>query len=949
MPSSAAAGQVLGCIPAIDQDLCSTADTDLQDCQAVGYALEALSGPLALFTVDPDACILRTRAPLKDARFDKPIAEVRLIARNRRIFMEDFGEAKVAIWLINDTKSADVRGSKKCSLGNMKTYSEVLFLGLANKVKVNICLARKGEMDLTVNLRCPLGNGLPQGIARYHDKENVGSNLVFRENQLWSTQVTEKQAVVQIKKLHVKATGNTKENKLTLLFYCYVNFTGVAPKNAVFTEALIKTDFGEANVSKKWTGQEHFLSHKLLHDRIYLEDSTKVIYANVDPMFEFRLLLTKAAKYVTKTVKFSIIYGLPTTGAVDNLSTQIVRIISEFPSDFSGNSLQLRFESPLFHQGLFMSHFFYVACTRPVTNAEFGNPKRVLGHGSITILLGKLNVSANDSLKGECEWKAYLTVNQSSSCGEPIKLFMLGKNHPLVGETTFNVQCSDQVSIVDGPTKISITGPEHVPLNDTAIFTIEVTNISSPDANYTLSCESDPELPMALNPSYPEGSIFAYPNPYFSRDLCDPRLLLGRIVIPSMPEETKDVIFIDYQLNLLGGQAKTPIHAGQPLIVAVRAILPGKSATFLNLSISVWPASGMTLSMPFSDVSSEALISHHANMQCSRIINTANSATAIFTPGVLLNPSSGREWIIFNVILRPTLASARVPKSQPINIDIDAAESGQQPYSVSRKIWLQREGHFSFNYTSSKPDLELTPKCVFPISLLNGEIKQFSYELRIDVYAYIDWLSIAVETDPHDFHEEPITLLTLHTQRGGNLVGLEPESSEANAFSRLDTFQTSALEQVIGPVANFGYYYKRGLVPPPNADIIQIDIEVQGSYSNPNISGSTVGATLTVNADGVLIQKKISFLLTPSASDDLRVNTRANVDKHTDEHGEKSIMCKIEAELAETSKKQCQQMNLWLLHGELLNFTANALANSYSIEQKERGIIGRGVTLLAVS
>ncbi|VDK70577.1 unnamed protein product [Dibothriocephalus latus] len=87
---------------------------------------------------------------------------------------------------------------------------------------------------------------------------------------------------------------------------------------------------------------------------------------------------------------------------------------------------------------------------------------------------------------------------------------------------------------------------------------------------------------------------------------------------------------------------------------------------------------------------------------------------------------------------------------------------------------------------------------------MNGEIKRMSFDFRIGVYTYIDWLNIAVETDPHDFDEEPISLLTLHTKRGGNLVGLEPESSEANAFSRLDTFQTSALEQVIGPVANFG-------------------------------------------------------------------------------------------------------------------------------------------------
>ncbi|VDK77789.1 unnamed protein product [Dibothriocephalus latus] len=104
MPSSAVVGHVLGCIPAIDRDLCSTADTDLQDCQVVDYSLEALSDSSEQFTVDTDACVVRTDVNLTDARFDKPIAELRLIARNRGIFQEDFGEAKLVIWLINDIK-----------------------------------------------------------------------------------------------------------------------------------------------------------------------------------------------------------------------------------------------------------------------------------------------------------------------------------------------------------------------------------------------------------------------------------------------------------------------------------------------------------------------------------------------------------------------------------------------------------------------------------------------------------------------------------------------------------------------------------------------------------------------------------------------------------------------------------------------------------------------------
>ncbi|VDK70578.1 unnamed protein product [Dibothriocephalus latus] len=185
-------------------------------------------------------------------------------------------------------------------MGQIEFYSAVLLTGLANKVKVNICLAREGEMNLNVNFRCPLGNYFLQGFARFHEKEAVGSNLVFRENQLWRSQVTEKEVVVKIRKLHVKATGTTKENKLTLLFYCYVSLTGDEPNNVVSTEALIKTDFGEANVSKKWTAQEHYLSLHLFNDGVYIENSTKVIYANVDPVFDFSLLLTKAAKYVYK-------------------------------------------------------------------------------------------------------------------------------------------------------------------------------------------------------------------------------------------------------------------------------------------------------------------------------------------------------------------------------------------------------------------------------------------------------------------------------------------------------------------------------------------------------------------------------------------------------------------------------------------------------------------------
>ncbi|VDL98918.1 unnamed protein product [Schistocephalus solidus] len=247
----------------------------------------------------------------------------------------------------------------------------------------------------------------------------------------------------------------------------------------------------------------------------------------------------------------------------------------------------------------------------------------------------------------------------------------------------------------------------------------------------------------------------------------------------------------------------------------------------------------------------------------------------------------------------------------------------------------------------SQEELELTPTFASPVSLLSGEIRRISLDLRICVNQYIDRLRIAVEMDPHDFDEEPVTLLELCTKRGGNLAGLEPESSQANAFSRLDTFQTSALEQVIGPVANIGYFYNQRMVPPPNADLIQIDIKVQGSYSNPNISGSLVGAKVTVIADGVLMQKAITFSLRASESENLLVSTRMSTKKRKDENGMTSILIEIEAELANNSLRQCERMKLWLMHGQALKFGATYLLDSILTENKNTGMLRRSAILLA--
>ncbi|KAL7063577.1 hypothetical protein AAHC03_0341 [Spirometra sp. Aus1] len=637
MPSKAKPGDVLGRVPAIDRDLCSSADGDLQDCQVIEYSVRGVSGSSELFTVDPkDAFVVRTNETLTDIQYERPIAVLQLTARNRGVFRGDFGQTTLVIWLLVDSVRTKSEIPKNCRFGRLETSSEKLLAGLAIKIRINVCLWREGETDLNVTFSCPA-----EGIARFYDKEAVGGNLVFRENQVWINQLTETKVEFQIKKLHVLTTGSGDDNRLALLFFCMINnSTGVEIHKAVVAVAHVETNMEETSVSKSWSRLDTVPPGSLPTDGICMENASKIIFLNEDPVFNFGLLLTKTAKYtivvnflnplslqITKVavnvptnvkingqntstnsdskktsaiisvdmkenyvayaldvsrseklidvniytsnfqnlhaesevhyrlfredqliqtkvqllqpekeevVNVSVLYGIPTTDGVPRLSTQIVRIICAFPPAFEEHLLRLRFESPLFHQELFMSHFFFVFCGGSAGNAVFKDFPPEMRHESVTVVLGELLLPESDGRMGECEWKAYFTVSQKSSCSGCIKVHLLDKNNHSLGGTTFIVNCSNQESPVTSSTEMTINGPVQLIINESAEFTIEVINASSSDTDYTLACDSVPEMPMVLNPSYPKRSIFAYPNPYSKTGICHSGLFLGRIVVPGM-------------------------------------------------------------------------------------------------------------------------------------------------------------------------------------------------------------------------------------------------------------------------------------------------------------------------------------------------------------------------------------------------------------------------------